>query len=88
MEYLEHGNLLRYLTSPLPELEVRNVTSQVLEGLKFMHGNGFVHRDLKPGVSVVPRLINDSSINLTEPIEYHGSHSGPRVVREDRRLRD
>ncbi|KAI0890143.1 kinase-like domain-containing protein [Annulohypoxylon maeteangense] len=49
MEYLEKGDLHKYLTKPLPELEARAITSQVLEGLKFMHENGFVHRDLKPG---------------------------------------
>ncbi|KAI1452649.1 kinase-like domain-containing protein [Annulohypoxylon moriforme] len=49
MEYLEKGDLHKYLTKPLPEFEVRIITSQVLEGLKYMHDNGFVHRDLKPG---------------------------------------
>ncbi|KAK1758922.1 kinase-like domain-containing protein [Echria macrotheca] len=49
MEYLEHGDLQRYLTRPLPEAEAREITSQVLEGLKHMHDNRFVHRDLKPG---------------------------------------
>ncbi|KAI1208018.1 uncharacterized protein F4807DRAFT_162160 [Annulohypoxylon truncatum] len=49
MEYLEKGDLHKYLTRPLPESETRAITSQVLEGLKFMHENGFVHRDLKPG---------------------------------------
>ncbi|KAI1443087.1 kinase-like domain-containing protein [Annulohypoxylon stygium] len=49
MEYLEKGDLHKHLTKPLPESEARTITSQVLEGLKFMHDNGFVHRDLKPG---------------------------------------
>ncbi|KAI1090605.1 kinase-like domain-containing protein [Rostrohypoxylon terebratum] len=49
MEYLENRDLQRYLNKPLPESEARTITSQVLEGLKFMHDNGFVHRDLKPG---------------------------------------
>jgi serine/threonine protein kinase len=50
MEYLEKGDLERYLTRPLPEPEVQEITSQVLEGLEFMHENDFVHRDVKPGV--------------------------------------
>ncbi|KAJ3494127.1 hypothetical protein NLG97_g4278 [Lecanicillium saksenae] len=49
MEYLEHGDLQRHLAPPLPEHEARLVATQVLEGLKFMHENGFTHRDLKPG---------------------------------------
>jgi serine/threonine protein kinase len=50
MEYLVNGDLQRYLTAPMKEYEAKQITSQVLEGLTFMHDNGFVHRDLKPGV--------------------------------------
>ncbi|KAJ6440644.1 C2HC5 finger protein [Purpureocillium lavendulum] len=50
MEYLEHGDLEQHLKSPLPEIEARQITVQVLEGLTFMHQNGFIHRDLKPGI--------------------------------------
>lgn len=50
MEYLELGDLERHLTQPLSEPEAREITTQVLEGLKFMHANDFIHRDLKPAV--------------------------------------
>ncbi|KAH8121630.1 protein kinase-like protein [Trichoderma asperelloides] len=53
MEYYEMGDLQRYLTKPLPEPEARRITFQVLEGLEFMHENGFVHRDIKPGNTLV-----------------------------------
>jgi len=51
MEYLPDSDLQRYLESPLPTNEARDITRQLLEGLVFMHENQFAHRDLKPGVS-------------------------------------
>jgi calcium/calmodulin-dependent protein kinase I len=52
MEYLEYGDLHHYLleSPPLPEQEAGDITFQILEGLAFMHENGFAHRDLKPAV--------------------------------------
>ncbi|KAH7128878.1 kinase-like domain-containing protein [Dactylonectria macrodidyma] len=49
MEYFEHGDLQKYLVASFPEAEVREIISQLAEGLDFMHSNGFTHRDLKPG---------------------------------------
>jgi serine/threonine protein kinase len=48
MEYAKHSDLQKHLTRPFPELEARGVTTQIVEGLAFMHSNGFAHRDLKP----------------------------------------
>jgi serine/threonine protein kinase len=50
MEYLEHGDLQKQLDQPLPEIEAKEIASQIVEGLGFMHENDFVHRDLKPAV--------------------------------------
>ena len=54
MEFFELGDLQHYLFSapPLPETEAQEITFQILEGIRYMHQNGFAHRDLKPGVSV------------------------------------
>ncbi|KAL9100406.1 MAG: hypothetical protein Q9163_004216 [Psora crenata] len=49
MEYLPYGDLHKYLNSPLPEKEGQYIVHQILEGLDFMHEEGFAHRDLKPG---------------------------------------
>lgn len=51
MEFLEHGDLQKYLGLPLQEIECQEIVFQILEGLEFMHQSGFTHRDLKPAVS-------------------------------------
>ena len=52
LEYLEHGDLQRYLGTPLLEQEGQCLVHQIVEGLNFMHDRGFAHRDLKPAVSL------------------------------------
>jgi ser/thr/tyr protein kinase RAD53 len=53
MEYCEKGDLRNYLSKHkmLAEEEAQEIAAQVLQGLKFMHEEGFAHRDLKPAVS-------------------------------------
>lgn len=51
MEYLMDGDLSHHIKSPLPESDVTEIIGQILEGLGHMHDHGFIHRDLKPGVS-------------------------------------
>lgn len=60
MEYFPHGNLQRYLSSLIPEIETQQIASQILEGLSFMHDNGFAHRDLKPAVSIYLQLFQST----------------------------
>ena len=59
MEYMRGGDLeanlldLESLTESelaIPEKDIKEITSQILEGLKIMHAEGFAHRDLKPKV--------------------------------------
>lgn len=53
MEYLPLGDLQKYMDKPglIDEADVREISFQVLEGLSYMHREGFAHRDIKPGVS-------------------------------------
>ncbi|KAL1615574.1 Serine/threonine-protein kinase 17A, partial [Neofusicoccum ribis] len=52
MEYMEHGSLFDYMknsAAAFPEEEVKEIVSQLLEGLRYMHQHDYAHRDLKPG---------------------------------------
>ncbi len=53
MEYIPLGDLERNVAAKagaIKEPEIRDITVQILEGLKIMHQENFVHRDLKPKV--------------------------------------
>ncbi|KAG0124694.1 kinase-like domain-containing protein [Tuber indicum] len=48
MEYIQLGDLRKYMSRPLPQRAVQQITNQLLQGLKVMHEKGIAHRDLKP----------------------------------------
>jgi serine/threonine protein kinase len=50
MEYFGHGDLAQHVSVISTEDEVRNITTDLLDGLRIMHAEGFAHRDLKPQV--------------------------------------
>jgi serine/threonine protein kinase len=50
MEYFENGDLAQYIPSISTEDEMKQITIDLLEGLRIMHAEGFAHRDLKPQV--------------------------------------
>lgn len=52
MEYFPLGDLQKYMSSngAMPEADAQEVVYQILDGLCFMHHEGFAHRDVKPGV--------------------------------------
>ncbi|KAJ4968144.1 hypothetical protein NE237_014845 [Protea cynaroides] len=49
-EYMEYNlyQVMRDRQIPFSEAEIRSLMSQVLQGLAYMHKNGYFHRDLKP----------------------------------------
>jgi serine/threonine protein kinase len=58
MEYCLLGDLHHYLLQEqLSIAETQQLTYQILEGLHQMHENDFAHRDLKHGVSVLPKYM-------------------------------
>ena len=64
MEYVPLGDLeenVQAIGGTVKEAEVRDITIQILEGLKIMHLEKFAHRDLKPKVSCVCPAAFDSA---------------------------
>lgn len=71
LEYLPLGNLEDNLKEreeakdTLSEQEIKDILTQILEGVEFMHAEGYIHRDLKPEVrrqqpAIGPLLIHVS----------------------------
>jgi len=50
MEYIGNGDLAQHIPSISTEDEVRQISRDLLFGLRIMHDEGFTHRDLKPQV--------------------------------------
>jgi serine/threonine protein kinase len=57
MEYCHFGDLHHHLLreQSLSAADTQQLTYQIIEGLHQMHENNFAHRDLKPGVSILPK---------------------------------
>src|ERR1700722_5764778 len=55
MEYFELGDLEKHITESITEDDVKDITVDVLNGLRIMHSENFAHRDLKPSNIFVVR---------------------------------
>ncbi|CUS11444.1 unnamed protein product, partial [Tuber aestivum] len=73
MEYLEKGDLSRYINTPLPQETVQIISRQILQGLKVMHQEGIAHRDLKPAnifvVSMSPPRVKLGDFGISKRIQ-------------------
>ncbi|RRT61269.1 hypothetical protein GW17_00046418 [Ensete ventricosum] len=49
--------VMRDRQTPFTEREIRSLMSQVLQGLAYMHKNGYFHRDLKPDMWAVGAIL-------------------------------
>lgn len=59
MEYVEPADLQQHLAGRSPASRVKTVCGivcQVLEALRFAHGEGFIHRDIKPANILLTRV--------------------------------
>ncbi|KAM0798965.1 kinase-like domain-containing protein [Usnea florida] len=50
----------------LPEAEVRTILTQILEGIEFMHAEGYIHRDLKPENILVAQKGPEWQVKITD----------------------
>ena len=74
MEYIPGGDLNEYLQKHgrMEESLVKDVTRQVLLGIKYMHERGICHRDLKPDNILVvtedPMIVKISDFGLAKMV--------------------
>ena len=53
MEYLSRGDLSLYVEKGLEDLDAKEITGDILNGLRVMHEAGHAHRDIKPQVRMM-----------------------------------
>ncbi|KAL2041427.1 hypothetical protein N7G274_005809 [Stereocaulon virgatum] len=64
MEYFPLGDLDSRMTEDFSDSSVKEISTQILHGLKAMHAEGFAHRDLKPANIFVVQQIPSWWIKL------------------------
>ncbi len=75
-EYVEGGNLTRYLSRRQPDMEQRiRLCARIAQAVCYIHDKGYIHRDLKPENILVTGegeiKLTDFGISLHEAIKRH-----------------
>lgn len=65
LEFVEHGSLAGLLKKfgVFPEQLIASYTAQILQGLKYLHGEGIIHRDIK-GDNIL--ITKDGKVKLAD----------------------
>jgi serine/threonine protein kinase len=61
MEYFQRGTLDLYIKDTLTEDDSRSIAQQLFDGVRIMHEENFTHRDLKPQVGDIQRMMSEIS---------------------------
>lgn len=67
MEYVPGGQLLTYINTigAMPEHHCQSVTRQMCHALKYLHGSGITHRDIKPDNILISKQ-NPFTVKLSD----------------------
>ena len=67
MEYIDGNNLRDLITKGgIPFTESISIMIQVLDALKYAHGNKVLHRDLKPENILITMKDNKGTVKITD----------------------
>lgn len=71
-ELLEGGNLAHHLrkNGPLPEYKTKPLLRGILNGIKYLHERGIIHRDVKPENILFRKSQKENNLNTTTHINF------------------
>lgn len=82
MDYLQGGDLSRWIKSGLEQEEAESIIIQIAHALHYAHGKGYIHRDIKPD-NILFREDNSAVLTdfgIAQPVSTAGSSGVSRMV--------